>query len=144
MILPIGVTLVVTLRLDLSSFPSAPLLPASPAAFNSANKATAKQFLQRPNTVMDHRLLDHINVLVRELGLHVAKSKAMQLLMNIYGGGTAIWGLMGLWLAELKATSDAGGSGLAGKEVGTNGKMTTRVARNAGLVGVFEYESCRG
>lgn len=83
--------------------------------------ATSEQFLQQPDAVMEPNVFDQINVLVRELGHQVAGPKAMQSLMNGYGGDTAVCGLMGLWLAELKSMDGRGGAG-ASSAVGVVGK----------------------
>jgi hypothetical protein len=63
--------------------------------------------LKEPDAVMEDGVLDHISTLVTEIGPQEAGRKAMQSLMNGYQGDTAMCGLMGLWLAELKASSAA-------------------------------------
>jgi len=96
--------------------------PTTTAADSSPTKeeepentaATAEEFLQRPDAVMEPTVVDHINILVQELGPQVAGPKAMQSLMNGYGGDTAVCGLMGLWLADLK--SMGGGRSAAEKK----------------------------
>ena len=95
--------------------------------------ATAETFLNQPDAVMEPNALDHINILVQKLGPQVAGPKAMQSLMNGYSGGTAICGLMGLWLAELKSLRGAGtnsDSSLSDKKKGAMMPNTTKEDTN--------------
>eukprot|EP00804_Cyclotella_cryptica_P013920 CCRYP_002434-RA/>CCRYP_002434-RA protein AED:0.07 eAED:0.07 QI:141/0.85/0.87/1/1/1/8/45/929 len=67
----------------------------------------AENFLKEPDAVMESHVLDHISTLVTAVGPQEAGRKVMQSLINGYQGDTAMCGLMGLWLAELKASSVA-------------------------------------
>ena len=71
--------------------------------------AEAEQFLRRPDAVMEPAVVEQINVLVRELGPQVAGPKALQSLTTHYGGAAASCGLMGRWLAEVRAGGGGGG-----------------------------------
>lgn len=64
----------------------------------------AENFLKEPDAIMESQVFDHISTLVTEMGPQ-AGVKVMYSLMNGYQGETAICGLMGLWLAELKASN---------------------------------------
>ena len=80
--------------------------------------AMAEQFFQQPDAVMEPNVFDHIDILVQELGPQEAGPKVMQSLINGYNGETAICGLLGLWLAQLKSSSSTGdiinkGNGMA-------------------------------
>ena len=75
------------------------------------NAAVAEQFLQQPDAVMEPNVLDHIDILVQELGPQEAGPKAMQSLINGYSGDTAICGLLGLWLAQLKSSTTSTATG---------------------------------
>ncbi|KAL7466366.1 hypothetical protein ACHAXS_006667 [Conticribra weissflogii] len=104
---------------------------------------TAENFLRKPDAVMEPSVLDHITVLVDALGPQVAGPKAMQSLINGYIGDTAMCGLMGLWLMQLKGSGvgsecvdrDKGG-GLIGsaKGVGTIGSGNTSRSKMAQVV----------
>lgn len=78
---------------------------------------TAEKFLRQPDAVMEPSVLDHITVLVDALGPQVAGPKAMQSLINGYVGDTAMCGLMGLWLMQLKG-SGVGSEGVDGGKGG--------------------------
>ena len=65
--------------------------------------AVAEQFLQGQDAIMEDSVLEQIATLINELG-NVAGKKAQQYLVQGYQGDTAMCGLMGLWLAELKAS----------------------------------------
>lgn len=67
----------------------------------------AENFLKEPDAVMESHVLDHISTLVTAVGPQEAGRKVMQSLINGYQGDTTMCGLMGLWLAELKASSAA-------------------------------------
>lgn len=66
----------------------------------------AEQFLQGQDAIMEDSVLDNIATLINELG-NVAGKKAQQYLVQGYQGDTAMCGLMGLWLAELKSSRAA-------------------------------------
>ena len=68
--------------------------------------AVAEQFLQGQDAIMEDSVLEHIATLINELG-NVAGKKAQQYLVQGYQGDTAMCGLMGLWLAELKSSRAA-------------------------------------
>ncbi|KAL7441664.1 hypothetical protein ACHAXM_007947 [Skeletonema potamos] len=68
--------------------------------------AIAEQFLQGQDAIMEDSVLEHIASLFNELG-NVAGKKAQQYLVQGYQGDTAMCGLMGLWLAELKSSRAA-------------------------------------
>ncbi len=81
--------------------------------------AMAEQFLQQPDAVMEPSVLDHIDILVQELGPHEAGPKVMQSLINGYSGETAVCGLLGLWLAQLKSSSSTRDTINTGNGMGT-------------------------
>ena len=68
--------------------------------------AKAEQFLQGQDAIMEDSVLEHITTLINEQG-NVAGKKAQQYLVQGYQGDTAMCGLMGLWLAELKSSRAA-------------------------------------
>ena len=68
--------------------------------------AIAEQFLQEQDAIMEESVLEHISTLFNEVG-NVAGKKAKQYLVQGYQGDTAMCGLMGLWLAELKSSRAA-------------------------------------
>ncbi|KAL3769474.1 hypothetical protein ACHAWU_008883 [Discostella pseudostelligera] len=93
-----------------------------PSAEAKITAAMAEKFLQQPDAVMEPNVLDHIDILVQELGPQEAGPKAMQSLINGYSGDTAICGLLGLWLAQLKSSSSSstGHAINVGNAIGTN------------------------
>eukprot|EP00985_Skeletonema_marinoi_P003197 scaffold1329_cov113-Skeletonema_marinoi.AAC.1 len=90
--------------------------------------AVAEQFLQGQDAIMEDSVLEHIATLISELG-NVAGKKALQYLVQGYQGDTAMCGLMGLWLAELKSSRAAAASS-SGKPRSTTARSTTTDVRD--------------
>mmetsp|Transcript_1482 Transcript_1482/g.3059 ORF Transcript_1482/g.3059 Transcript_1482/m.3059 type:complete len:922 (+) Transcript_1482:164-2929(+) len=91
--------------------------------------AVAEQFLQGQDAIMEDSVLEHIATLISELG-NVAGKKALQYLVQGYQGDTAMCGLMGLWLAELKSSRAAASSSSSGKPRPTIARSTTTDVRD--------------
>ena len=58
--------------------------------------------LNLPDSILELGCLENVNVLLEELGGSEGGQKAMQSLVNNFHGQTAICGLLGQWLAEIK------------------------------------------
>eukprot|EP00984_Skeletonema_dohrnii_P010804 scaffold4237_cov105-Skeletonema_dohrnii-CCMP3373.AAC.5 len=94
--------------------------------------AVAEQFLQGQDAIMEDSVLEHIATLISELG-NVAGKKALQYLVQGYQGDTAMCGLMGLWLAELKS-SRAAASSSSGKPRSTATTSSTTDVRENNVI----------
>jgi hypothetical protein len=66
----------------------------------------AENALNEPDAIMEHDVLDNVAVLIDCLGGSEGGQKAMQSLVGSFHGQTAICGLTGLWLAELKSSDE--------------------------------------
>jgi hypothetical protein len=88
----------------------------------------AENFLQQPDAIMEPSVMDHISTLVNKEGAQVGFPKAVQSLINGYQGDTAMCGVMGLWLAELK--SSGGAAGAEGGKGGGGGRSISDVGAN--------------
>lgn len=90
----------------------------------------AENFLKEPDAILESQVFDHISTLVTEMGPQ-AGGKVMYSLMNGYQGETAICGLMGLWLAELKASSASFGKSTAASAAGEEENQKKRFDQGA-------------
>ena len=62
----------------------------------------AETALNLPDSILELGCIDNVNILLEELGGSEGGQKAMQSLVNNFHGQSAICGLLGQWLAEMK------------------------------------------
>ena len=84
----------------------------------------AEEALNQPDAVLEFDCLDNIREVIDQRGSSVGGPRAMQSLVSSHQGLTAVSGLLGLWLAELRSTLTAAS--------GTRAGPATAAARGGG------------
>jgi hypothetical protein len=66
----------------------------------------AEAGLNLPDSILELGCIDNVNILLQELGGSEGGQKAMQALVTNFNSQTAICGLLGQWLTEMKGTAE--------------------------------------